>query len=53
MNVVIQVNGRDAIPVRAIPYITSWQVLTPDKLADVLANSIFQFRYEPEAVMNR
>lgn len=37
MNVVIQVNGRDAIPVRAIPFITNWQLFTPGVLAKVLA----------------
>ncbi len=37
VNVVIQVKGRDAIPVRAIPFLTSWQLFTPDVLAKVLA----------------
>ena len=42
MNVVIQINGRDAIrrdaiPVRAIPFLTSWQKFSPDVLAAVLA----------------
>jgi hypothetical protein len=29
----IWINGRKALPVRAIPHITSWQRYTPDKLA--------------------
>ncbi|MBK7003002.1 MAG: hypothetical protein IPH35_24670 [Rhodoferax sp.] len=37
MNVVIQINGRDAIPVRAIPFLTSWQKFSPEVLAAVLA----------------
>ncbi len=36
MNVVISIDGRDAIPVRAIPLLTYWEVLSPDDLAAAL-----------------
>jgi hypothetical protein len=31
MSVVVSINGREAIPVRAIPYVTGWDV-SPDML---------------------
>jgi hypothetical protein len=34
------IDGREALPVRAIPYITGWQTLTPDDLAQNLARSV-------------
>lgn len=41
MNVVIQINVRDAIrdaiPVRAIPFLTNWKTMTPDAVAQALA----------------
>ena len=36
MNVVILINDREAIPVRAIPLLTYWEVLSPDDLAAAL-----------------
>ena len=33
MNVVVDINGRKAIPVRAIPFLTDWTVLNPYDLA--------------------
>ena len=36
MNVVITIKGREAIPVRAIPYLTDWEVMSPDVVADAL-----------------
>ncbi len=38
MSVVLSINGREAIPVRAIPYVTGWDV-SPDMVAQSLANS--------------
>jgi hypothetical protein len=38
MSVVVSINGREAIPVRAIPYVTGWDV-SPDMVAQSLANS--------------
>ncbi|EXI78529.1 MAG: hypothetical protein AW10_03013 [Candidatus Accumulibacter appositus] len=38
MNVVFCISGREAIPVRAIPYVTGWDV-SPDMVAQSLANS--------------
>ena len=37
MHVVTNINGRDALPVRAIPLLTDWRGLTPDGLAQILA----------------
>ena len=37
MNVVVMIQGREAIPVRAIPLLTDWEVLSPDELAGSLA----------------
>ena len=37
MHVVTDINGRDALPVRAIPLLTDWRGLTPDGLAQILA----------------
>lgn len=36
MNVVVVIEGREAIPVRAIPLLTDWEVLSPDELAGAL-----------------
>ncbi|MEF8756424.1 MAG: hypothetical protein V5B60_21210 [Accumulibacter sp.] len=38
MSVVVPINGREAIPVRAIPFVTGWDV-SPDMVAKSLANS--------------
>ena len=38
MNCIIEIKGREAIPVRAIPYITGW-VISPDVVAFSLAQS--------------
>lgn len=37
MNVLVLIEGREAIPVRAIPLLTNWDVLSPDVVAEVLA----------------
>lgn len=37
MTVVVQIEGRDAIPVRAIPMLTDWQALSPAKVAEILS----------------
>jgi hypothetical protein len=37
MNVLVLIGGREAIPVRAIPFLTNWEVLSPDVVAGVLA----------------
>lgn len=36
MTVVVLINDREAIPVRAIPFLTYWEVLSPDDLAKAL-----------------
>ena len=45
MNVVVLINGREAIPVRAIPLLTNWASMSPDIVARVLAadEDIFGF----------
>lgn len=37
MHVTIEINGRQALPVRAIPLLTDWMGLSPDQLAQILA----------------
>ena len=37
MNVVVLIDGREAIPVRAIPLLTDWMVLSPDQVVRILA----------------
>lgn len=37
MNCVITINGREAVPVRAIPFITGWKTFSPDAVAIGLA----------------
>lgn len=37
MQVTIEINGRQALPVRAIPLLTDWRGLSPDQLAKILA----------------
>ncbi len=36
MNVIVTIEGREAIPVRAIPFLTDWEVMSPDVVADAL-----------------
>lgn len=38
MNTIIQISARDAIPVRALPYVTGW-MMSPDVVAKTLAHS--------------
>lgn len=37
MNVVVVIKGREAIPVRAIPFLTEWLTLSPDAIVKQLA----------------
>ena len=37
MNIVVLIDGREAVPVRAIPLLTNWKFFTPDVVAQVLA----------------
>ncbi len=46
MNVVVMIQGREAIPVRAIPLLTDWNSMTPDCLAGVLAEDDAYFDFE-------
>lgn len=46
MEVIIQIEGRDAIPVRAIPLLTYWQTMTPDALALALEGDEHYCRFE-------
>ena len=58
MNVILKIQDREAIPVRAIPLLTNWEVLSPDELADALAggehgyafHDIFAYRIEDKEV---
>jgi hypothetical protein len=39
MNVVIMIDGREAVPVRAIPYV-NWNFLSPDVVAESFAKRL-------------
>ncbi|EKD98817.1 MAG: hypothetical protein ACD_23C00252G0004 [uncultured bacterium] len=39
MNVIIQIKGHEAIPVRAIPLLTNWRFMSPDVVAHVLGGT--------------
>lgn len=39
MNVVVLIEGREAIPVRAIPLLANWRFMSPDTVAHVLAGT--------------
>jgi hypothetical protein len=43
MNCIVELNGREAIPVRAIPYITGWG-LSPDRVASSFAQKDTGFK---------
>jgi hypothetical protein len=38
MNVVIEIEGREAVPVRAIPLLTHWEEMAPDSVVAALAD---------------
>lgn len=37
MNVVVVIDGREAVPVRAIPLLTNWETMSPDRVALALS----------------
>ena len=37
MKVVVEIEGREAVPVRAIPLLTNWETMSPDVVAQALA----------------
>lgn len=39
MNVIVMIQGREAIPVRAIPLLTNWRFMSPDIVAHVLGGT--------------
>ena len=45
VNVVIEIQGREAIPVRAIPLLTNWNLFSPDVVATVLTGDKSQRRF--------
>ncbi len=46
MSIVIQIKDREAIPVRAIPFLTCWQTMTPDALALALSGDEHFYCFE-------
>ncbi len=46
MNVVVVIDGREAIPLRAVPYLSGWQGMTPDALATALLGHEVFFQFE-------
>lgn len=39
MKIIVDIGGREAIPVRAIPFATNWDSMGPDELADAFAQA--------------
>lgn len=46
MNVLVEIDGREAIPVRAIPLLTTWEKLSPDLIAEILGECDESDHYE-------
>ena len=46
MSVIIKIEGREAIPVRAIPLLTYWKTVRPDALAQALAGDEHFYPFE-------
>jgi hypothetical protein len=44
VKVVVEIEGRNAIPVRAIPFLTSWETMSPDEVVDALAGYVPAFQ---------
>jgi hypothetical protein len=38
MNIIQTINDSQAIPIRALPFVTDWE-LSPDKVAEILAHT--------------
>jgi len=45
VNVIVMIEGREAIPVRAIPWLTNWETMSPDAVALALAWDEHFFRF--------
>jgi hypothetical protein len=46
VNVVVLIDGREAVPVRAIPLLTNWETMSPDIVARALAWDEDSIRFE-------
>ena len=46
MNVIVEIEGREAIPVRAIPLLTYWETMSSDSLAKALAWDDHYYHFE-------
>jgi hypothetical protein len=46
MNIVVMIKGREAIPVRAIPFLTNWETMSPDAIARALARDDFFWTFD-------
>lgn len=46
MNCIIHIGGREALPVRAIPFVTGWQSYSPDAVAEGLAHRLESGKFE-------
>ncbi len=59
MNVIVVIDGREAIPVRAISMLTNWKVMSPDAVAKALAGDDLSFgfaglcAYEIEGILTK
>ena len=39
MKLIVMIDGREAIPVRAIPFLTHWETMSPDAIAEAFAHA--------------
>lgn len=46
MNVVVVIEGREAIPVRALPFLTDWETMSPDVVSEALAGNDFLSKFK-------
>jgi len=44
VKVIVEIEGRNAIPVREIPFLTNWATMSPDVVADALAGTAHHFQ---------
>lgn len=46
MNVIVEIDGREALPVRAIPLLTDWKEMSPDAVAKALAGDEHYYYFD-------
>lgn len=59
MEVLQIIQGREAVPVRAIPFLADWKILSPDKVARILAGeddfwpTLNAYRLQPDGIVRQ